>query len=206
MSLYGLLINETNTGADSEILVPFSAPLSIISNQPAFASDTLNLKRKIKSQNVQRWEIETNLVPTNNSTALMIHNVINGVANIFNIRMPQIFGKYKLPAGLPLSTVGFTSKLSSSVMLTGHGANILPIGDFITFDGHNKVYLITKDLGANIVEISPPLLTDIFADTSVSYGDSVTMKARYDSSTILGIKFVDGVLADNGSTVFLEAL
>jgi hypothetical protein len=68
------------------------------------------------------------------------------------------------------------------------------------------VYLITKDLGANIVEISPPLLTDIFADTSVSYGDSVTMKARYDSSTILGIKFVDGVLADNGSTVFLEAL
>ena len=70
--LYGILKDSTNTGLDSQLQCIFNAPLSVISNQPAYVQDMMSLKRVVGSQNVQRWEIEANIQPTNDSANFLV--------------------------------------------------------------------------------------------------------------------------------------
>ena len=65
--MYGVLKSSVNTGADDELASVFSTPLSINSNQPEFSSDTLSLNRVVSSQGVQRWEIEAEIMPVDNT-------------------------------------------------------------------------------------------------------------------------------------------
>ena len=73
--MYGILRSETNTGLTSELLCLFSAPLSIRSKQPAFASDTLSLKGKTIQTNYQRWEIDTAIAPLDPDFNILGHSV-----------------------------------------------------------------------------------------------------------------------------------
>jgi hypothetical protein len=172
MSEYGILNSANNTGLDSEILLNFSTPLSIVSNQPSFVQDTMNLGRKASNQNVQRWEIEANFEPTNGSTNYLTHSVSNGYGSVFGIRMPQpsnaLRTKYTnpyshgWPSVLALVSVGsnpYGSSLTSYrdyqanenklrvINLTGASLTMYP-GEFISFSEtgsqlDTKVYLVT---------------------------------------------------------------
>jgi hypothetical protein len=199
----------TNTGLDSEISVGFSTPLSIVSNQPAFISDTLSLRRIVNAQNVQRWEIEANMVPSSGSPSFLTHSVMNGYATTIYIRMPQIYrpandGTFE---GLTITTNGPFSRGAKTINLLGMSGHEIATGEFITFSGDTKVYLVTDGGSGGVgVGIFPGLISAKSSGTSVKYGSKVTLSARYDSSTALGIRYSDGVLSDPGSTKFVEAL
>jgi hypothetical protein len=204
--MYGVLKTSTNTGLDSELQYIFSAPLAVRSNQPAFISDTLSLKRKTNSQNVQRWEIEADIMPTNDSSNFLVHSVLNGHTNVFYLRIPQVFTPTKLSQTLSLSMINTKAQGSSTIDLTGLGALDLT-GQFINFAGDSKVYLITSKGTSGIgVGISPSLISTVTAGTLLVTGDKVTMYARYDADTQLGITYTDGVLSSQGSVKFIEAL
>jgi hypothetical protein len=206
--MYGVLRNSTNTGLDSELAYVFATPLVIRSNQPALISDTMSLKRKVNSQNVQRWEIETDIVPSNDNDAssFLIHSVKNGFTEVFNIRMPQVYSKNKINQELALS-LSDTKLIGSNTINISGLSNVDLTGQFITFAGDTKVYLITSKgtNGANI-EIMPRLLKSFASQTSITYGDKTILKARYDSDVQLGVTYIDGILASPGTIRFIEAL
>lgn len=204
--MFGVLKSNTNTGSDDELMYVFSTPLRINSNQPAFISDTMNLKRKVNSQNVQRWEIEAEIAQTNDSPNILIHSVMNGLTEVFYIRMPQIYKSKEVPSNLNLTMSGTRQIGSKTVDISGANNNDLT-GQFINFNGDSKVYLITS-MGANGVgaKIAPALINAVAGNATIIYGNKTTMYARYDSDTILGIHYSDGILVNQGTMKFIEAL
>ena len=195
---YGILASSVNTGADNQIICAFVAPLSIISNQPSYVQDMINLKRRASSQNVQRWEIETNVEPTVGNINYLMHSVQNGYDGVFYIRMPQVYGLTLTSAAR--TVVGINAVGTTSIGLDGN----ISTGEFIQFTGDTKVYLVTT--GGSTVIISPPLMKATTASQVVITGGSVTMSARYDNTTRIGITYIDGILSDPGSLKFIEAL
>jgi hypothetical protein len=200
---FGILRGPANTGLSSELLCVFSTPLSVISNQPVFAQDMLNLKRRVGSQNVQRWEIEANIAPSNNSPGFLVHSVANGHDSVFRIRMPQVYGMMTsatYPSGSIVSTA--TAAYLDTLPISG----VIPsIGEFIQFEDAGKVYLVIGKT-ATTIQISPSLRSTIAVNTPLIRGKYVTMSAYYDSAVKLGITYVDGVLSDPGSAHFIEAI
>lgn len=210
MAYYGILHSVTNTGLDSEIRVPFSTPLAVNSNQPVFTSDTASLRRIVVSQRVQRWEIEAAMVPTNNSAEFLVHSVLNGYSEVFYVRMPQVYrdASLKTPAGRTLTLTSSAAINATTVNISGLSAGEeMALGEFITFSGDTKVYIVTHT-GSNGsgVGIFPALRAGRTSGTGIKYGDKVTMQGRYDSNTQLGIKYIDGVLSDPGTVKIIEAI
>ena len=197
--LYGILKDSAvNTGSDGELSCVFTAPLSVVSNQPAYVQDMMNLKRRANSQQVQRWELEARIAQTNNSPSFLTHSVTNGHDKVFGIRMPQV-------AGLKLTTVNVT--VTEAVGIKGTvvktSAALVP-GEFIQFPSHTKVYLVTE-ASANSCTISPALLGTVAEDSKI-ITNAVTLYARYDTDVVIGITYTDGILTDQGSVKFIEAV
>ena len=177
LPLYGILKSINNTGVDSEILTPFSAPLVLINNAPAFVTDSLSLRRSVSSQGVQRWEIETELVSTVGSVDQFLHGILNRSENKFYIRMPPIPFSEQLALGKTLTNLNTITKGSKDLNVTGLTGDQLCAGEFIQFAGDNKIYVIT-DPGENGLgaQFYPPAVLGKTIGTAIKYGSIVTGK------------------------------
>jgi hypothetical protein len=209
--LYGILKSSVNTGDDSELQCVFSTPLQVNSNQPAYVQDMMNLKRRASSQKAQRWEIEANLSPTNDDASYLVHSVANGHNEIFYVRMPQVAnlpiwrGTVKNSADLKVGATEMAYTFIPDPYYTHPVGFVQKPGEFFQFWNHTKVYLNTGIKDGKL-QFSPPLHMDVTAMKAITRGGSVTMKARYDASTKLGITYTDGILSDPGSVKLVEAL
>lgn len=219
--MYGILKSSVSanslTGSDTELDCIFTAPLQIISNQPAFSNDSINLKRITSTTNIQRWEISAGIMPTDTSQELLIHTILNGYHLPFYIRMPQLYrkGGYSIDTGIAIDVQTQANAGTNTVIiddpvgLSDWGSNILPIGEFIRFANHSKVYLVTNSVlssGKNTLTISPKLMVTTPVGTDVFYDKRVAMRAYYDKDTSLGLSYQDGILADIISVKMVEAL
>jgi len=253
--MYGILKSVTNTGLISELSSVFTAPLSITSNHPGYAQDTLSLKRRTSSGSAQRWEIEAGIAPTDSITNisvneiqsdapnLFIHSIRNRTSDTIFIRMPQIYKRTR--AGISISTPtgnfentfprmhAYDDALAGTNLISMkadppylEGYRWTPaIGEFISFStnavnqstpsGDTKVYVIIDPGTIHIegsyqwaenIEIYPALLKPVINGTIINYGKNVTMRAKYDTDNHFGIRYQDGILVDNGTYKFVEAL
>jgi hypothetical protein len=188
-------------------VIKFVAPMSVISNQPAFVMDSISLRRSSNSQEVQRWEIKTNVEPLNNSPTMLLHSVLMGYTEVFDIYMPQV---YRVSGGVTATgsiTVSGTASIGApSVNINGVNG-LIPKGEFVRFGNHNKVYLVTADITGNgTISVFPKLRTAVPSGTTMTYGNDVIMRARYDTDNVLGISYRDGILSDPGTITLIEAL
>ena len=195
--MYGILNSAVNTGLDSELVATFMAPLNIKSNVPGFSLDTVSLKRKSSRSNVQRWELEVAIQPTNDSANFFVHNVVNGFDNVIYARMPQIYlvshGNAGLskrtPVGAPIGirpVLGVANDYysgASTIDIEGLGNYNMAVGEFIKFANDPKVYIVTQpgDKGVG-VGIFPSLRKAKPKHTQIFYGDFVTLECFYDNS------------------------
>jgi len=109
---------------------------------------------------------------------------------------------------VPLTTSGALLQGATTLNIAGlSGGQNMAKGEFISFGSFSKVYLVTipGSVGSG-VGIFPPLVDDIPSGTTVNIGDSVTLRAYYDTNVQLGIRYSDGVLSDPGTVRFIEAL
>lgn len=192
---------------DSEV-IQFVAPISVISNQPVFVMDSISLRRSSNSQDVQRWEIKTNLMPSSDSANFLLHSVLNGHSEVFDAYMPQVYRPSKASTAVGVSTVSeFTGRGSAAVKIGGFTGTIYK-GEFVRFANHNKVYLATANItaGGNYISIFPKLLVPVPSNTVMTYGNDVIFRARYDTDTVLGISYKDGILSDPGTVTLIEAI
>ena len=210
MAKYGVLRSSVNTGIDSELIAVFSAPLSIMSKKPSLLTETLTLKRKTAYTDIQRWEIQTGLVPLADASQMFMHNVVNGYSESFYVRMPQIYRIKNLPNTLSPIVFANTAVATSTLNIAGLGGLILPVGEFIKFASHSKVYMIKESslLGDNVntINIFPGLINPITINENVSYGTKVTMAAKYGDDNQIGVTYQDGILAQYDSLSLIEAL
>jgi len=209
MAKYGILRSATNTGQDSELIAVFAAPLSINSNRPSLINDTLTLKRKASYSDIQRWEIETALVPFENPSEFLVQNVAAGYSEPFFIRMPQIYRSEKISQTLAPKVFAAVSAGNTTVNITNAGAG-LPVGEFIKFAGHSKVYIVkaSTSIGGSVNQLTifPKLSKSIALNESVLYGDKVSMAAMYGDDSKIGISYIDGILSQVDSITLIEVL
>lgn len=182
-------------------VIKFVAPMMVKSNQPVFVADSINLKRYAASmEGVQRWEIETNVMPSNSSAEYLIHSVINGYSTVFDVEMPQVYrGSTEVVTGSTTAT-GSSGSFSISVQSSSN----LKRGDFVSFGNHSKVYLITA-VSSGSITIFPRLRTAV-SNTALYYGNNVIMKAYYDTDVMTGISYIDGIISDPGIVKLVEAV
>lgn len=205
MPLFGILKGGAfeNTGLDSELSAVFSTPLTITSNQPVLAADTLSLRRKTMGQRGQRWEIIANICPTVGSNEYLLHSVWYGHEYTFQVRMPQIPKTPYSNAVLYVSTsyeegntfIGYYPETTGDLIA----------GEFICFSNNKKVYLVMSvDTYNQEFEIFPPLVDHLNSDEAILHGDKVTLYAKFETSTGLGMTFIDGLLMDPGTITLIE--
>lgn len=201
----------------TNVIAEFVTPLTVRSNQPIFVSDTLSLKRSAYKRATQRWELETRLSPLSTSAQeLMVNLITNGHSETMQIIMPQNYGAKQ--AKTATSTVTIFSNASagvSQVILSANSANNakkIPKGTFIRFSNHSKVYMVKTDvtlsgsLNTVALNIYPNLRQSVSTGATIKYQDDVIMNAKYDTDTVIGMVYEDGVLMDNGTIKLVEAL
>ena len=139
-----------------------------------------------------------------------MHNVVNGYSESFYVRMPQIYRVKNLPNTLSPIVFANTAVATSTLNIAGLGGLILPVGEFIKFASHSKVYMIKESslLGDNVntINIFPGLINPITINENVSYGTKVTMAAKYGDDNQIGVTYQDGILAQYDSLSLIEAL
>lgn len=194
------------------VIARFVAPMSVTSNQPIFAADTLSLKQKTGTQaEVQRWEIKTQLEPLIGDPSLFLHMIVNDSDTVFDVEMPQMYRRNLSAATTATSSLSVSGPLAvgnRTINVANNAGTRVAAGEFIKFANHNKVYLVTSGrVGNGAISIFPGLVAGIITDELIKTGPTaVLMKARYDTSTIKGMSYTDGVLMDVGQVTLIEAL
>jgi hypothetical protein len=191
----------------SKVLAVFVAPLTVRSNRPVFMADTLSLHRHVSRRSAQRWEIETNLMPlTTTAEELFVNFVVNGHSEPMQIVMPQNIGVIRRRTSTAAITATGALGANTVDLLGANG--LIPMGTFIKFANHDKIYMTKTDSDTLVTTagIYPDLRVVVPAGTAVQYLDDVIMQGLYDTDTITGMVFTDGVLMDNGTIKIVENL
>ena len=194
---------------------PILAPLSITSNQPIFASDTVSLKQIRVAQNSQRWEVSFNVVTNDNAVELLLSSVENQ-ANPETMIMPQLkevcdIGYGNVYDDFIASTVATSAGSFTINMTKSTGNGILPKGSFVKFSNHNKIYLLKTTIDFSTftsgdIEIYPSLRVPLSTGVQMLTFDEVTLSYFNSMDDIKGITYSDGVLASPGTITVIEAL
>jgi len=237
--MYGILDVQdqiSDTGDDELLLNVFVAPLKVDSKRLTTLSDTLSLKRKYSIGAAQRWEIEAGGISSDERQAdLFVHNILNGDGQVVYVRPPAMVkgyntdgvqrltgGDFTLPdptnrglavsKGIAQATQAVSSSVTSIEISMTIGSEVFK-GDFVRFESHSKVYMITEvipniDPGTNLVTIEfyPALLTSVAISDFAYLGVNATMKMSYDVETMTGMSYMDGILEDLGTIRLVEEI
>ena len=195
----------------TSVIAQFVAPLTVRSNHPVFASDTLSLSRRASRRTAQRWEIESRLEPLSaTAQELFVSLVTKGYASAVSVVTPQNYGaiKARVPGSL---TPRASGTAGTNIVTVTNSDNYIPKGTFIKFSNHTKIYLTTNNLSNNgSLGIYPDLKTTVNGLTpdfhTFVWQDLVLMTCYYDLDTVLGMSYSDGILMDVGSVKLVEAV
>lgn len=200
--MYGIL----NTS--EQLIAKFTAPLSIRNNRPTYIADSLSLKRFSTAGTAQRWEIEANLEPLSvNAQDLFMSLVLKGVSESVVVKVPQNYGaKKKLTASAVMRTNGVVAGGVTQFQVDGF-TGVIPLGTFIKFSNHNKLYVTKTDLnGPGVLNVYPEVRTNIPDNTIIYYKDDVHVNFYYDTDVVKGMVYQDGILMDVGTVKLIEVL
>lgn len=209
MASYGILRDSTNTGSLSELIAVFTAPLKIVSKKPNLTSNTITLKRRTVATDIQRWDIMAGLQAFDNVGELFISMVTNDVAKSFYVRMPQIYRSSPIVDNLTPSSAATYSAGLNTLTVNNMNANKLPVGEFIKFANHSKVYSVQASIvdgTQNHLTLFPKLVAQVASNEAMFYGSKVTMTAKYDEDTTIGVQYQDGIMTAIDSITLIESL
>jgi len=187
------------------IIAEFVVPMTLRNNKPVFVTDSLSLKRSTRKRSAQRWELETKLEPKERGAQdLMVNLVVNGYDGLVTIITPQNTGVVK--ARTSVSTPSASGLAGASQVTVTNNVGLIPKGSFIRFANHSKVYMLTSNLSGNgPMGIFPTLRMDVSAST-FNFRDDVVMNCFWDTDTVLGMTYEDGILMDMGTVKLIERI
>jgi hypothetical protein len=205
------------------VIAKFVVPTTVSSNHPVFSTDTLNLHRKTMLRGAQRWEIKSNVSPLKETAEeLFVNLVTKGYHEVLQIKVPQNIGvisKMRLQAEANLlATIPISGRANSTTSRYGSiqfaAQNIaIPKGTLITLSGDEKVYMLVTSITSTSTsaDLFPQLLKVTTSSGEESAGGTLTycgvvMQCKYDTGTIQGMTYQDGILMDVGAINLVENL
>ena len=116
--------------------------------QPTFVTNAISGRRQTRQIAGQRWGLTAKFPPMTRAEFAPIYAFLikqRGSFDSFTVAPPTLKNSLGTGAGTPL--VNGASQTGRSVVTDGWsaGAMILKAGDFISFAGHSKIYMITAD-------------------------------------------------------------
>lgn len=139
------------------------------SNRSNLVSTTRSNRKQVRSIGSQFWSFTAKYNPMTRAEFAPVKAFVesqDGQAGEFEIVLPVISDT----AGNPTSSPSvFTSQSAgiSSVAVDSFSGTV-KAGDFIRFDGHTKVYMLTADqTSTGNLSITPPLLSDVANNETV---------------------------------------
>jgi len=227
--------NDAN-GEDSQLICTFLAPVATVTERLETASDTISLKRRTSRGVAQRWRVEASGVAGTDTVDYFINNMENGATKVMFVRPPSMVKYATHAVGIkravtseeyPSSTengIVFSKGTGAVAAGAGVGIGVSTVnmlvddesqvfkGDFIKFQNHDKIYLVKKISAIVVgshsatVDLMPPLKAAVAEDEVIHLGKNVAMSCFQDISTIVGMRYMDGILEDLGNLIFVEAL
>ena len=159
---------------------PKPSNISISSISPTLVSLTHSLKRQVRRRGGQRWLIDVDYPPLSRDEFAPIWAFSiaqQGQFKTFDY-IPAIYGSTSGTATGSIIADGIYTAGDSTIATTGL-TGTLKAGDFIKFDGHDKVYMMIAD-GSTSLNIEPALIADIADLEAITYND-VLFKVAFTS-------------------------
>jgi len=190
----------------------YVTPVTIKNNEPKFVTDTLSLRRQTVRTGVQRWELTVGFKGGKSDNllgALQAHYMRLG-DTAFNFAMPQPFMIDTLDTDVYEPTTGTADGTAGSTTVTLSSAGIYPVGWFVKFSNHNKVYMVTESNGITL-KIAPALVTtmvsaNVISNQATDENDSSGVRVRVQHEiTNESVTYSEGVL-QNANWTFIESL
>jgi hypothetical protein len=150
---------------------PKSSSISITSISPTLISLTHSLKRQARRRGGQRWLIDVKYPPLSREEFAPIWAFSIAQQGQFKTfeYIPEIYNATSGTATGSIIADG-TYTAGDSIISTTGLTGTLKAGDFIKFDGHDKVYMITID-GSTTLNIEPALIADVADLEAITYND-----------------------------------
>ena len=172
-----------------------TVPLSIESETRVFRDETLSLRVIANDSTAQRWRISFNLAPdvgsSNPAPLFSVHKAVHSVARSFTMTMPQ-HHTVEPSTGTARVNGAVTLTTNEVTQITTDGTQI-PVGRFISFAGHSKIYIVTAST-ATSTTIHPALRSNL-ADNAV-INQSPDINVFYSENDNQSITYQDGILSD----------
>jgi len=154
--------------------------IKITSISPTLMSLTHSLKRQVRRRGGQRWLLEVGfpLMTRAQFAPIWAFSIAQQGQFLTFPYIPEIYGSTSGTATGSMIADGVHTAGDSTISTTGL-TGTLKAGDFIKFDGHDKVYMITVD-GAITLNIEPALVADVADLETIIYND-VAFKVAFTS-------------------------
>lgn len=179
--------------------------MSVVSNQPTYTLDALSLKRRTSQRPAQRWELTTNLEPLTFGAHKLFSLFVNkGVVNPITIIFPQNYGADKARTSVSSPTATGAAHVSSVVVSGNTG--LIPMGNFVQFANHSKVYMLTADLVDSGPMFLYPNLRVAVSATSFVFRKDIQAQMLLEISNVVGMSYENGILMDLGPIKMVENL
>jgi len=155
---------------------PAFSSLKISSSQPTFVTQAISGRRQTRQIAGQRWEMTANFPPMTRAEFAPIYAFLikqRGMFDSFTVAPPTVKNSLGTGAGTPLVNNAGGSQTGRSVITDGWstGATVMKAGDFISFAGHTKIYMLTadatSDVGGNVTLAIEPGLVESPAENAV---------------------------------------
>lgn len=159
---------------------PAFVSLQVSSHQPTLVTRAISGRRQVRQIAGHRWGMTAKYPPLTRAEFAPIFAFLvkqRGSFDTFTVQPPTIKNAQGTGAGTPL--VNGASQTGRSVVTDGwsSGATVLKAGDFVSFAGHSKIYMLTADVtsdGSGNATLSiEPALIESPAENAVITTDSV---------------------------------
>jgi len=123
--------------------------------QPTFVTNAISGRRQSRQIAGQRWGLTAKFPPMTRAEFAPIYAFLikqRGSFESFTVAPPTLKNSLGTGAGTPLVNNAAGTQTGRSVITDGWsaGATILKAGDFISFAGHSKIYMITADATSGV--------------------------------------------------------
>ena len=151
---------------------PELSDIKITSFAPTAVSVTQSLNRQVRSRGVQRWRLAGSYPPLLRDDAAVVYAFMMTLQGRFGTCtfIPDGVGSTRGTASGTANVNGSGHNTGGTTIACDGFSGTLKAGDFIKFNGHDKVYMLTADATISM-EIQPPLLNDVADDEVIIYND-----------------------------------
>jgi hypothetical protein len=160
---------------------PAFRSVTIKSNNPNITTISTSGRRQVKTQQAQFWSFTANYPPMKRSDWAPIAAFImqqRGAYESWTVLLQDYSNTQGNLTTETVTTTNTESIGSTQIELTSGSltqTDALKAGDFVKFNNHNKVYMVTGDVdfssGSATMNIEPGLLVSVNSATGIDYND-----------------------------------